>query len=317
MKFMGKNSRSWKHIKTNEDLKQIKEFEDLYYRNFKEKPFGSNYIIPNKIHFVWLGPKEYPKSSLENLLSWRNKHPDWDFIFWTDQVDLNLPSGIEIRRVDDVFLSEMGSFYNKTQNYGERSDIVRLLALKAEGGVYVDHDMECRASFDNFHKSYPFYGGLLTPGNPIIKSAAVIRNSIIGSIKDHPILSRALELTKLRWEEIEKEYYGQSMEMVKQRVVMRVFKAFHDAVLEEVKKPDFEGIIFPAGCFNQIEKSFGLYAHEAMIGSWFTSEMGEHERYLKQRLHKLMKRQNLLFAISFSLILLLLTSNIFLLWKVL
>jgi hypothetical protein len=315
MKLMGKSSRSWKHIKTKEDKLHLKEFEDLYEKNYRLMPPNSPYLIPQIIHFIWLGPKEFPENSRKNINSWIEKHPNWKFIFWTDIEKKGLDNRIEFRFVDHSLLAGMAELYKRTDNFGEKSDIVRLLALSAYGGLYVDHDMECRIAFDDLHRSYPFYGGLLTPGNPIIKRSAIVRNSIIGSHSNHPILLRALELTKQRWDHIEAEYPGNLMETVKKRVVLRGFKAFHDAVLEQIQHPSFEGIIFPAGCFNQIEKSFGLYAHESMLGSWFTDEIGEHEMYLKNRIHKLMKRMNILFAILLSLIFILFSLNLFLFWK--
>lgn len=302
LKLMGKGKRCWKHVKTKRDLADLQEFEDLFVRNFYVTP--NKLLIPEILHFVWLGPKEYPAQSKKYLEGWREKHPTWKVFFWSDrEKDLVTPS----------LLKEYQRFYDESDNFGERSDLVRLLVLKEFGGVYVDHDMECRMSFANLHRMYPFYTGLLTPGNPVIQRSAIVRNSIIGAAKDHPILTRALELVKEKWDRVGREHPGKDVTSIKTRVTLRVFSAFHEAVLEQVKDPNFKGIVFPAGCFNEIEREFGLFAKEDMVGAWYTDEMSHHEEYLKNRLHHLMKRMHLFMGVvAFAIIILL--SLIILLW---
>ena len=105
------------------------------------------------------------------------------------------------------------------------------------GGVYIDHDMECRACFAKLHRTYPFYGGLLTPGNPVIQRSAIMRNSIIGAKKGHPILRKALETARANWKNVEEKYPGKDVLSTKRRVTLRVFAAFHETVLETIKNP--------------------------------------------------------------------------------
>ncbi len=312
LQLMGKGKRCWKYVRSPEDFLHLKEFEDLYLKSLcaSEKDVV---VIEEILHFVWLGPKEYPETSRKYLQGWIEKHPDWKVVFWSDRNHLFLPPCVELRIVTPDFLGTYLEMYQSSANYGEKSDIVRLLALNELGGVYVDHDMECRTSFATLHRTYPFYGGLLTPGNPVIKQSAIMRNSIIGAKKGHPILKNALELAKERWSAIEELYPGNDVASTKKRVTLRVFAAFHDSVLSAIKDPNFEGIIFPAGYFNEIERDFGIFAKEDMVGAWYTDEMSHHEQYLKDRLHRMMKRMHMLFGILAFLIVLLF-SAVVLLW---
>lgn len=295
MKLMGKGKRCWKHIQTKEDRRDLTEFEQLFRQNYCQKE--GSVIIPEILHFVWLGPKSYPSVSHKYLQGWINYHPNWSVIFWTDSFRKDLPEGVQQKIVGPEFLGEYLPLYESTENFGERSDLVRLLALDAMGGVYVDHDMECRICFGPLHKIYPFYGGLLTPGNPVISRSAIVRNSIIGAQKGDPILKIALKKMEERWYKIAETYPGMDVNSVKKRVTLRSFIAFHEAVLETIRDGGFKGIVFPAGCFNEIEREFGIFAKEDMVGAWYTGEMSHHEEYLKDRLHRLMKRLHLIGAL--------------------
>lgn len=311
MKLMGKGKRCWKYIKTKQDLADLKEFEELYEKGRKKIP-SETLLIPEIIHFIWLGPKEYPETSKRYLQTFIEKHPGWRIILWSDR-ERDLPcTGIEYKRVDENLLGEFQALYQDSDNFGEKSDIVRLLVLYQMGGLYVDHDMECRISFKDLHRKYSFYGGLLTPGNPVIHRSAIVRNSVIGACQNHLILWDALKKAEANWQSVKALYPGNDVDSIKKRVTLRVFKAFHDAVLEAIKRPNFTGMIFPAGFFNEIERAYGVFAKEDMSGAWYTEEMNHHEKYLHQRLHLLMKRLHIAIGVFGVLILLLFVMVIFL-----
>ena len=130
----------------------------------------------------------------------------------------------------------------------------------------------------------------------MIDRSAIVRNSIIGVEPHSPIIRLALEKLRERWDAIGKEYPGEDVQSIKKRVTLRSFAPFHESVLEAIEDPEFKGIIFPAGCFNEIERSYGLFAKEDMVGAWYTEPMTHHEEYLNNRLHKLMKRMHLFMA---------------------
>jgi mannosyltransferase OCH1-like enzyme len=100
-------------------------------------------IIPKIIHIMWLGGK-LPQEYEAFVKSWRDLHPQWTIIFWTDS-HLNYDRGSHIIRsfddlsvhlqnstksastivVDVTFLSfDNKDMYDDAINYGEKSDIL-------------------------------------------------------------------------------------------------------------------------------------------------------------------------------------------------
>lgn len=130
-------------------------------------------LIPRKIHQIWLGsplPKKYEKLQQ----SWIKNHPNWEYKLWTE------------KEVIEFKLKNL-ELYNSTNNYGEKSDIVRYEILYRIGGIYVDCDFECLKSFENIIHLCDFFAGVGYGSNPIILSG------IIGSIPGHPILKTCIE----------------------------------------------------------------------------------------------------------------------------
>jgi mannosyltransferase OCH1-like enzyme len=80
-----------------------------------------------------VGPHEVPKNW---ILSWKNKHPDWDFILWNEQ---NIV-GFECQHLIDYCM--------RKGIYPGVADIVRYEVLYKYGGVAVDADSECLHPID-------------------------------------------------------------------------------------------------------------------------------------------------------------------------
>jgi inositol phosphorylceramide mannosyltransferase catalytic subunit len=135
-------------------------------------PMG-DYIIPKKIHFVWLGsplPERYQKM----VDSWIKFHPEWEVKVWTE-VDI------------EPFQIQNKLAFDKATNWGEKSDIWRYEILHRFGGLYVDTDFECVKPFDVLHKSCEFYTGICSDRR------ALLGNGLIGSSPQHPILTKCIE----------------------------------------------------------------------------------------------------------------------------
>ncbi len=86
--------------------------------------------IPRILHQIWLGPKRMPDTWLQ---SWKDMHPHWEYMLWTDD---NLPSLIN----QDQF--------NRSKSYNQKSDILRYEILYQFGGVYLDADLLCLKPID-------------------------------------------------------------------------------------------------------------------------------------------------------------------------
>ena len=80
--------------------------------------------VSKVIHFIWVGPKPFPRDSVENVRSWIAKHPDWTFKFWTDR-DRPLPhKQMQLVRIQDHQFIKLYDCYKKSDNYGE-IDVLR------------------------------------------------------------------------------------------------------------------------------------------------------------------------------------------------
>ena len=94
---------------------------------------GPEVVIPLTIHHIWLG-SELPQRFKKLRDEWVRMHPPalgWSFVLWDDaKVEQEL-------RAQPLLNSTL---YTAAQNWGEKSDILRLEILHRYGGVYVDVD---------------------------------------------------------------------------------------------------------------------------------------------------------------------------------
>ncbi len=97
-----------------------------------DKKFEKN--IPKIIHHIWLG-SPIPQKYRNFINTWKNKNPEWEFIFWDD----NKLNDFEMINKD---------LYNKLNNFGAKSDVARLEILYQIGGFYLDTDFECLKKID-------------------------------------------------------------------------------------------------------------------------------------------------------------------------
>ncbi len=134
--------------------------------------------IPHKIHLIWLGTP-IPDFSRKMVESWKKTHPDWEVKLWTDA---DLPSfGLKNRAA-----------YEKSNNWGEKSDIFRYEILYRYGGLYADAaDFECLRRFDELHATCDFYTGIAYGRWPMVY------NGLIGCRPHHPIMKRCVNSIKV------------------------------------------------------------------------------------------------------------------------
>src|SRR5262249_44034916 len=138
----------------------------------------NNSVIPKIIHQIWLGPKRTPQFFLKFRDSWQKRHPDWEYRLWTDADLAN-------------FDFDLKNLFDQSNNYGEKSDILRCEILLKYGGVYVDADFECLKPFDDLVSKYDFFAGIEPPHEiPESDHVLLISNALIGSVPGHPIIRR-------------------------------------------------------------------------------------------------------------------------------
>lgn len=183
-------------------------FKELYEKHSPKKmEVAEQTKIPKIIHHIWMGSKM--RTEDEPLYqSWHEHHPDWTFIFWTDN-KLNYDKGDVIvhsfdeldkqlqknknkpqRIVVDINKLQFGNrqYFDKAINYGERGDILDYEIVYRYGGVYVDCDFECYKSLDTFHHMYDFYTGI----QPLDTNMVQLGAALFGAIPNHPILGNCV-----------------------------------------------------------------------------------------------------------------------------
>jgi len=188
--------------------------------------------IPKIIHQIWLGPKRPPRYFYTFRQTWESMHPDWEYKLWTDADAQN-------------FDFELKDLYNKSSNWGEKSDILRCEILLAFGGLYTDVDFECLQNFDELVNKYDFFTGL-EPPHAIPESDHILltSNALIGAVPQHPILKRWKESIRARWQKAEDECFSPI-----EKVLVRTFLPFGEAVDMEIETPGFTNIVFPSTYF--------------------------------------------------------------------
>lgn len=232
---------------SKEDYEELDFFKTIYEKN-SEKLFGeSNEIntIPKVIHFIWVGKKSFPKKSVKNVESWIKYHPDWKIKFWTDR-DRPCPvESMEKHFISELKMDNIGIYFKQTSNPGEQADLIRYELLYHEGGVYVDHDIECFQSFEKLTSRFDFYAFLEVPhynlGYPY---PFFPTNALIGCKPYHPILKKAMQFIAITWEEMTNKYYKPSMTLM--RVLHRTFIPFTKGIKEEISDDNYINIILPA-----------------------------------------------------------------------
>jgi len=149
---------------------ECRRFALLYqtYKTNHPNPIG-NYIIPRKIHFIWLGGK-LPSSFQKTIDTWKEFHPSWEIKLWT-KADVK----------SFKFINKTA--FNKAKTDKEKSTIWRYEILYRYGGLFVDLQTKCHNSFADLHQTSEFYAF-----TKCSKSKIELSNSIIGSQPNHPII---------------------------------------------------------------------------------------------------------------------------------
>lgn len=291
--LMGKKTVHWVHVSKDKDLQLLKRFEDLYE---KQKPYiyaarQDTFNIPPTIHFIWLGPHPFPPESVENVRSWIARHPGWKCKFWTDR---KRPAPCSLMEVCDVntfpFLFSKEHF-DSSQNWGEKSDVLRFEILYQEGGLYVDHDAKCLESFDTLHKSFDLYCCLEPPHPPFVGANITVGNSIIGSRAFHPVVGRVLQLINRDWDDVGIKYQGRDGYSRTQLVMERTYMTLTYAITERLEEDQNNDIVLPAAYLLAKSGMTPLFAQHLYATTWTDEQDNEElEEKTKEILLQLQKR---------------------------
>lgn len=128
-------------------------------------------MIPKTLHYVWVGPKAVPDKVRRLVDGWHRLNPDYRIVLWNeDNIDF--------------------SFKFLRAAYGMRawnrvSDFVRMWALKQEGGIYLDTDIELRRPLDDLLDNQCFLGFQLRERHP-----DWINGAVLGAAPGHWFVER-------------------------------------------------------------------------------------------------------------------------------
>ena len=162
--------------------------------------------VPRLIHFIWVGPrrgeaKAIPAKYLGNIKKFALLNPTWTVQVWTDNPNRIQPlsvlfgiTNIRVITLDEALylrlLAELAlgpelesawtngytTEFDATCNFAAVSDLLRVMILYAQGGVYTDTDNEALAPLQTpFDASLGFRVG--TSGD-----MGVITNALMGAV---------------------------------------------------------------------------------------------------------------------------------------
>jgi len=101
--------------------------------------------IPKIIHQLWIGPKKAP---INLMNSWKDKHPDYEYIFWNEE---------EFKKRG--FKSQLQNRIDEMTEINGKADILRWEILYKYGGVFLDADSICIESFDTLLSNNKCFAG--------------------------------------------------------------------------------------------------------------------------------------------------------------
>jgi hypothetical protein len=106
-------------------------------------------MIEKTIHYVWLGSREIPEKYNTFIRGWRELHPDWEIVKWSEE-NFDCESNSWVKTAIEQ------------ENWALAADIIRSYALLNYGGVYLDVDIELFKPFDKLVAENDFFIGYET-----------------------------------------------------------------------------------------------------------------------------------------------------------
>lgn len=243
---MGKSETEFKFIvANNDDMARYNKAKAIYEKNVPSKvAVGQNPKIPKIIHQIWLGPNLPPATCAEFQETLRRLHPDWEYHLWSE-------AELEELKLDSWDIVE------KSQNWAEKSDIIRSDLLDRFGGVYMDVDFDMYKSLNELHEKYDFYAGMEYPHKIATTNNRVwVGISIMGARPGHPIIQNWKRRIRSCWDDVDLRYSSQV-----ERVINHTFFNFTHAVMQEIDQPGNTDMLFPATYFYPIGQHFAAKRH--------------------------------------------------------
>jgi hypothetical protein len=161
--------------------------------------------IPQKLHFIWLGPKQPPY--LKKFMKTFEKHaPGYEQMLWSDDdiTKKNFPITYDtIQKVGNFQGEKIKEYTNqktmlKTKGvpytyskYAQVSDLMRYEIVNTHGGYYFDANMFLLKDISKlFNRKEKFVG--CNELGPNMEKSPILSNSFFGAVPKSPVLKRIL-----------------------------------------------------------------------------------------------------------------------------
>jgi hypothetical protein len=131
--------------------------------------------IPKIIHQLWIGHKPAPITLMN---TWKNKHPDFEYIFWNEIEFEN--RGMKFKCQDKI---------DSIEEINGKADIIRWEILYKYGGIFIDADSICIEPFDDEIISKKCFAGW--EQEEVRKG--LIATGTMGFPKKHPLVKSAIK----------------------------------------------------------------------------------------------------------------------------
>jgi FkbM family methyltransferase len=135
-------------------------------------------MIPKILHFSVPTPMTEQQAAL--IETARRIHPHWEMKIWDDSTP--------------IANARLARYQNCARSGAQRADLIRLDAVYAYGGVYLDADIRILKPFDEIIEHYDFFMGCEDGQN--------LTNAVIGARPRHPAIDtviRFLEENEPNW----------------------------------------------------------------------------------------------------------------------
>jgi hypothetical protein len=304
--LMGISTSHWNYVKQPKDLATLEHAKTIYYKNKAAQLTQEGaYKIPPVVHFIWLGPRPFPPQSVENVRTWIKQNPGWKIKFWTDRDRESPCEGMEKVFVKDFHFFKLGKCYEESQNWGEKSDLLRYEILYQQGGVYVDHDANCLQSFNGLHKGYDFFCCLETPHEAFVGRNITYGNGVLGSRPMHPTVGKVIQWIDGHWQQLGEKYRGNDEYSRVEVVMQRTYIALTHAVEETLNLEGNVDIVFPAAYFFSKPGISPIYSKHFYASAWdeFKERKSEIEHVGEKTLRKIQRKNRNLTYLIMGLIL--------------
>lgn len=130
-------------------------------------------MIPKKIHYCWFGGNPKPKLAKKCFRSWKKYCPGYEIIEWNEE---NYDLSAAPLYVRQAYEAKKWAFV---------TDYVRLQVVYAQGGIYLDTDVELRRPLDTLLSHRAYYG---------FEDGKCVNTGVgFGSEQGHPILKAIMD----------------------------------------------------------------------------------------------------------------------------